>query len=68
MNLHEKIDDGNLTEEITLVLNALRFSEFKSILRVFKFMPLNTTPIDKLNLMVLDWLEIAEIEIELINF
>nr|XP_022911723.1 general transcription factor II-I repeat domain-containing protein 2B-like [Onthophagus taurus] len=75
LEIHENPDEDQATEEFISVIDSsirefsARFSQFKELSEILKLiMYPDVTSLDKLNLSQLDWLEIEEFEMQLIDF
>ncbi|GFW01869.1 uncharacterized protein TNCV_3028401 [Trichonephila clavipes] len=75
LDAQEKRNEKKVIDELISIIVSLieefstRFSQFKELLKTFKFiMYPDVISFDKLNLSRFDWLEIAEFEMQLIDF
>lgn len=75
LELHEKPEEEKVTEEFNSVIHSsieefsARFCQFKELSETLKFIVYpDVISVDKLNLSKFSWLEIEEIEMQLIDF
>ncbi|GFT17835.1 dimer_Tnp_hAT domain-containing protein [Trichonephila clavipes] len=75
LDAQEKRNEEKVIDDFISIMDSLikefsaRFSQFKELLETFKFiMYLDVISFDKLNLSQFDWLEIEELEMQLIDF
>ncbi|GBN50946.1 General transcription factor II-I repeat domain-containing protein 2A [Araneus ventricosus] len=74
LDIHEKPGEETVTEEfISVIYSSInefsaRFSQFKELSEILKFVYPEVISFDKLNLSQFNWLEIEEFEMQLIDF